>query len=87
MGLSTAFSESLPEFTDEDLDYLRTLLDESSYDMRQREYLLARINTETDVDELERIKQDLYHNNLGIEGRVNYNQSDINRHLRKFIKL
>ena len=86
MGLSTAFNESLPEFTDEDLDYLRYLLENSSYDFRQREYLLARINTETEVTELERIKQDLWNNNLGIEGLVNYNESDINKHLKKFIK-
>jgi hypothetical protein len=86
MGLSTAFNDSLPEFTDEDLDYLRHLLECSTYDIRQRKYLLAKINTETDIEELERIKQDLWNNNLGIDSAINPGQKEISRHLRKTIK-
>jgi hypothetical protein len=83
MGLSTAFNDSLPEFTDEDLDYLRHLLENSTYDIRQRKYILSRINTETDVVELDRIKQDLWNNNLGIHSAINPGQKEITKFIKK----
>lgn len=84
MGLNKAFyDEQQPELTDEDLDYMRHLLEQSTYDIRQREMLLGLINTETNVEELERIKQDLYNNSLGIHSAVNLSQAEINKHLKK----
>lgn len=87
MGLSKAFyEEQQPELTDEDLDYMRHLLEQSTFDQRQRKYILGQINTETDVEELERIREELWKNNLGIHSAVNPSQKELNYHLKKTIK-
>jgi hypothetical protein len=86
MGLNKAFyEEQQPDITDEDVDYMMYLLDRSSYEGRNYEYLAYQIRTETDPEELERIKQSLHHNNAGIETINNPNQGDINKHLKRFI--
>lgn len=86
MGLANAFSEEQdPEIGHEEIDYLIYLLDHSSYDIRQREFIKLRIESETDPEEMERIKLDLMNNNLGIDGIVNPSQRDINNHLKRFI--
>jgi hypothetical protein len=86
MGLNKAFyEEQQPDITDEDVEYMLYMLEQSSYDIRQREFLFAQIKNETDPNELERLKQDLYNNNLGIHSAVNPNQKEINKHLKNFI--
>lgn len=86
MGLANAFNEEQqPEIGHEEADYLLYLLDHSSYDIRQREFIKLRIESETDPEEMERIKIDLMNNNLGIDGIVNPSQRDINHHLKRFI--
>lgn len=86
MGINKALHESIQaELTDSDLDYIRYMLDQSTYDIRQRELLLGIINTETDVEELMRIKQNLYDNSLGIDGAINPSQKEVSRHIKKFL--
>lgn len=86
MGLNKAFyEEQQPDITDEDVEYMLYMLEQSSYDIRQREFLAGQIRSETDINELERIKQDLHNNSLGIHSAVNPGQKEINQHLKKFL--
>jgi phage recombination protein Bet len=73
------------EVGDEKRDYLNSLIENSTYEERQRGQLRLRANNITKEQDYERAKATLLANQMEIEGSVNPSQKQINRKVQKLV--
>jgi hypothetical protein len=80
-----ATNEHQDEVGQEKRDYLISLIENSTYEERQRVQLRQRANNITKGEDYEKAKASLLANQMEIEGAINPSAKDINKKVRKLV--
>ena len=80
-----ATNEHQDEVGQEKRDYLISLIENSTYEERQRVQLRQRANNITKAEQYEQAKASLLANQMEIEGAINPSAKDINKKVRKLV--
>ena len=80
-----ATNEHQDEVGQEKRDYLISLIENSTYEERQRGQLRLRANNITKEQDYERAKASLLANQMEIEGAINPSAKDINKKVKKLV--
>jgi hypothetical protein len=80
-----ATNEHQDEVGQEKRDYLISLIENSTYEERQRGQLRLRANNITKEQDYEKAKASLLANQMEIEGAINPSAKDINKKVRKLV--
>ena len=80
-----ATNEHQDEVGQDKRDYLISLIENSTYEERQRVQLRQRANNITKAEQYEQAKASLLANQMEIEGAINPSAKDINKKVRKLV--